>query len=407
MNLTSLTEMLKAFQGFRTKDVEEPGRYFGKQMAQGLPMEVNLTLFRKIARLKPEQVQKMEQPVMDRVISLKEALALCDLENSRIKTLVLAGQLLGNWSPEEVMRQYPDSFPDHTLDAFRKAQVAPKGNQLGLDLEEYCQKLTKSKNLSEVEPKVKISPPTNIKLPQKVDVVVITADSPTKEYWNIIKSWLKEVKKVNSSVGVVLVVEDNDGLEEVKQYIRTDLRREPTEIFFQRKNSPVKDSVRKNILYGLVAGKVFNGLLYVLNGELKENLQKIVHCMSPPNPSVVVFPMASKVPLAIAHVEETAHVEYFVTKDDEKKLNSLFSKELMKEDKVTEETQQPEVEVENEVLTSGTVELEESDSEYGSEGQGSDRDLDLGSEAEEQGSDPDLEVTDKEEVQNVMELKWN
>lgn len=291
-------------------------------------MEVNLTLFRKIARLTSDQVLKINKSVLEKTVSLKEALALCELENARTKTLILAEQLLGGG---EVLRQFMDSFTDQTLDAFQKAQVGPKGNQIGSDLEEYCRKLKNSGNSSVFEPKVQVVLTKDRGPSPKADVMVVTADEPDEASWRTIQGLLQQARKVNPSFGVVLVFENNEGLEDIKEDIQSELKRPPTEVYFLRGNPSVKNSVRRNAFYGLVVGKVFNGPLQIINGNLTDTLKQVVRIMSPPNSRVVVYPMATKVPLVVVHDEETAHVQYVVTENDQKKLNSLMLREPMKE----------------------------------------------------------------------------
>ena len=71
--LSDLAQLLRAFTGFKTKDVEEMGARCGKLFSSGQPLPVNKVFFRKLGRLSCEQVEAMKDPVLKKLISLKEA----------------------------------------------------------------------------------------------------------------------------------------------------------------------------------------------------------------------------------------------------------------------------------------------------------------------------------------------
>ena len=177
--LVDLTEILTSYKGFQTKDVEEAGRGLGKILSSGLPLPVSKTLFRKFGRLTSKQVEEMKKPVTDKEISLKEAIESALKENDRIKTLALAGRLIGNLSVEQVMADYGRFFDKQVLDSFRGAVPGKGGDQKGKDLEEYCESLVLAEDSSSVEPKIEVQvvePGFAVK--GSVQVAVMTGDSP-------------------------------------------------------------------------------------------------------------------------------------------------------------------------------------------------------------------------------------
>ena len=117
-------------------------------------MPVSKTLFRKLGRLTSKQLEEMKKPVTEKDISLKEATEHAMKENDRVKTLALAGRLLGNLSLEQVMSEYSRSFDKQVLDSFRGAISGVGGNQKGKALEDYCKSLVLAEDSSSVEPKI-------------------------------------------------------------------------------------------------------------------------------------------------------------------------------------------------------------------------------------------------------------
>ena len=328
--LVDLTNILNNYKDFKTKDVEESGRGFSKVMSSGLPMPVSKTLFRKFGRLSSSQVEEMKKPVNDKEISLKEAVENAMKENDRIKTLSLAGRLLGNLSTEQVMSDYSRFFEMNVLDSYRGAIAGVGGNQRGKDLEDYCQSLLMSDDISLVEPKVEIQiVSSGFTVKGSVQVAVLTGDSP-KQSLEIIADITTRLKKENPSLALVTVYESNEEIEETKEALEAILKKPMTEIFFTKQKAAIENNYKQNIIYSLTAGKVFGKPINKINGDIKDDLNKVVASLSPPEARIASFPIATCVPLTLIHTEKTRKVSYYSTQKEEPKLMSLLKKNSSK-----------------------------------------------------------------------------
>ena len=329
-SLKDLAEMLRAFAGFKTKDIEETGSRCGKLFSSGKPMPVNKVLFKKIGRLTPKQAETMKEPVINKEISLKEAVNNSMKELDREKTLAMVAQQLGHISTEEVKTIYSEKFTNVVLDSFRGAIIGKrrkKSNQEGRYLVEYCDMILLTKETNTIhEPQIDICVVKECAegVQGKVDVAVFLAQN-ARDSQNTILEKLKDLKQSNSCVSLVCAFEENVELNTLKENVKEMLEYDYEEVYFKSKKIVLKKQFECNIMYGLVAGKIFEPAVKILNGFIDEDLKKVVSSLSPPKARLALFHMAEKTPVPIIHLKETEKVVYFVKEEKEGQLSALLN----------------------------------------------------------------------------------
>ena len=329
-NLEDLAEMLRAYKTFNTKDVEEKGSRLGSVLSSGQPLPVNKQFFKKIGRLTGEQVENMKVSVMKKEISLTQAVENAMKSNDREKTLSLVSQKLGNITSDKVFRLYSDSFNTQVLDSFRGAVLDRKGNKIGKDLEDYCdQVLLGGKNKPEPKIEVKIVN-EGIIVDGKIDVAVITCESPELST-NTIVEMIEIIQKKTYGSNLVVVSKDNKGITHLKQCLEEKTRKKVTDIYFTQEKGVEQGGFEQNIYYGLTAGKVFGRAVKKINGIISVNLRKVVASLSPPSARLALFHMAKTIPLTLIHTADSSKTEYHIVPRDEQKLLSKLKNDSLVE----------------------------------------------------------------------------
>ena len=329
-NLEDLAEMLRAYKTFNTKDVEEKGSRLGSVLSSGQSLPVNKQFFKKIGRLTGEQVENMKVSVMKKEISLTQAVENAMKSNDREKTLSLASQKLGNITSDEVLRLYGDSFNNQVLDSFRGAVLGRKENKIGKDLGEYCDQLLLGGE-NKPEPKVEVKVVNNgIIVDGKIDVAVITCESPEKSH-NTILEMLETIQKKTYGSNLVVISKDNEGITHLKECLEEKTRKKVTDIYFTKENGVEQGGFEQNIYYGLTAGKVLGKVVKKVNGIISDNLVKVVASLSPPNARLALFHMARTIPLTLIHTADSSKTEYHIVQRDEHKLLSKLKNDAMVE----------------------------------------------------------------------------
>ena len=322
--------MLRAYKTFNTKDVEEKGSRLGSVLSSGQPLPVNKQFFKKIGRLTGEQVENMKVSVMKKEISLTQAVENAMKSNDREKTLSLVSQKLGNITSDEVVRLYSDSFNTQVLDSFRGAVLGRKGNKIGKDLEDYCdQVLLGGKNKPEPKIEVKIVN-EGIIVDGKIDVAVITCESPELST-NTIVEMIEIIQKKTYGSNLVVVSKDNKGITHLKQCLEEKTRKKVTDIYFTQEKGVEQGGFEQNIYYGLTAGKVFGRAVKKINGIISVNLRKVVASLSPPSARLALFHMAKTIPLTLIHTADSSKTEYHIVPRDEQKLLSKLKNDYLVE----------------------------------------------------------------------------
>ena len=380
-----LSEMIQAFKSFNTKDVEEKGNRLGRVLTSGQPLPINKLLFRKIGRLTGQQAGAMKAAVLGKQISFSEAVENKMKEHDRHKTIILAAQVLGNIPTDEVLRVHGDKFPNNVLDSFRGAVLGKKRNLTGQQLEEYCdQMLVGRHNTSEPKVEVNIVEEDGITTKGAIDVAVITCNKPETSTNKILET-VDYLKKTNAVFGLVVASKNNVGLEDMKVKLEEKMIEKISDIYFEQEKGNVKDGFENNIVYGLVAGKVFDEPVKKMNGDIRENLRKVVKSLSPPESRVALFHMSTQIPVSLIHTSDTKKADYFMVKKDEQELWRKLTNNGVNEIHEKEEQQNnniPEVAVKKENYHNEDVPEEkfsegeltgqnESPSTQGSEGEGS------------------------------------
>ena len=225
---------------------------------------------------------------------------------------------------------YGDSFNNQVLDSFRGAVLGRKENKIGKDLGEYCDQLLLGGE-NKPEPKVEVKVVNNgIIVDGKIDVAVITCESPEKSH-NTILEMQETIQKKTYGSNLVVISKDNEGITHLKECLEEKTRKKVTDIYFTKENGVEQGGFEQNIYYGLTAGKVLGKVVKKVNGIISDNLVKVVASLSPPNARLALFHMARTIPLTLIHTADSSKTEYHIVQRDEHKLLSKLKNDAMVE----------------------------------------------------------------------------
>ena len=322
--LTDLTAIIRAYMNFKTLDVQEQKR-LSNVVRKGLPLPIKRTLFKDISRLKSEQITSLRNSVLSNKISLAAGVALCMKEQEREKTRNLVSQIMEE-SEEIVMRDYGDHFNNDVLDSFSKAvygkneQGILKSNTLGRNLVNYCMEIMKGNTTTEPQVMVWSVDDYKLVLDSNVNVLVATCDWD-EEFCGRFSEILNIVKLGNSD-GILLICNKIEGIQEAKKVLVERGRSEVKNIYFERENSIKEGSFVNNMYYGILSGEIYFESVNVLNATVKAALKNIVVKMSPQNCRIAALYGSKSVPVCIVHNEEAEHVDYLVSENNKKILET-------------------------------------------------------------------------------------
>ena len=328
-DLENLAGLLQAYKNFKTKDLEEKSRQFGSLLASGQSLPISKQFFRKLGRLTGEQVKEMKEPVLEKVLSLSEAVENAMKENDRQKTLSLAAQKLGNITTQAVIRDYEEFFTDQILDSYRGCVVGTKSNQIGRDLEDYCDKIMLRVGESSPipEPKVELMlVEQGLTVIGKIDVAVITGNNPEQSKEAVLDI-VKNLQKTGRGFGLVTAFKGNEGIHQFKEDLEETVKRRVTDIYFTQATGLEKNGYSENIVYGVTVGKVFGNSIKKVNGDFSESIGKLVASLSPPDARVALFHLSTTLPLPLIHTIGTKKAEYYLTESDGAKLLAKMKKD--------------------------------------------------------------------------------
>ena len=321
-DLENLTVLLQAYKSFKTKDLEEKGSRFGSVLASGQSMPINKQFFKKIGRLTGEQVKEMKEAVLTKVVSLREAVEYAMKESDRQKTMSMAAQKLGNITTQELIREYKEFFTDQVLDSFRGSVFGKKSNQVGRDLEDYCDKILLNDSSARPEPKVEVKlVEQGLTTLEQIDVAVITGNKP-KESMAAVEDIVKNIKNSSKCCGLVTVFKENEGIYEFKESLEKIVKKNVTEIYFTEAKGSEQNGYTQNIVYGLTVGKVMGKSIKKVNSDVCHSVRKIVESLSPPGAKVALFHLSTTLPLPLIHTASTKKAQYYITQSDEEKLRN-------------------------------------------------------------------------------------
>ena len=321
-DLENLTVLLQAYKSFKTKDLEEKGSRFGSVLASGQSMPINKQFFKKIGRLTGEQVKEMKEPVLTKVVSLQVAVEYAMKESDRQKTMSMAAQKLGNITTHELIREYKEFFTDQVLDSFRGSVFGKKSNQVGRDLEDYCDKILLNDSSARPEQKVEVKlVEKGLTTLEQIDVAVITGNKP-KESMAAVEDIVKNIKNRSKSCGLVAVFKENEGMNDFKESLEEIVKKDATDIYFTEAKGSEQNGYTQNIVYGLTVGKVMGKSIKKVNNDLCHSVRKIVESLSPPNAKVALFHLSTTLPLPLIHTASTKKAQYYITQGDEEKLRN-------------------------------------------------------------------------------------
>ena len=117
-------------------------------------------------------------------------------------------------------------------------------------------------------------------------------------------------------------------MDEWMKALKEQLRRDPTEVYFTRNKSLIRNEYNLNVFFGLTLGKVFSPPISIMNGDLAKNLRIVVSRLCPPEPDIALFRLSTAVPITLIHDEKTFKVVYYVTRKDEAKLSTMLKNRL-------------------------------------------------------------------------------
>ena len=210
-------------------------------VSTGLPLPIKKDLFRKIGRLSEGAALAIKTQVLERKVSLKEAVEHCLQVQEREKTLTCAAELLGNCTTAEVLASWGEVFTDKVLDSFAGANR--NGNRRGKDLEEFCEKLLLS-NEDNLQPKVTIEDIERKTITiGKIDTVVMTIDEMGEEDTiGFLKNALKAIKEKNEEFNIIIEFSSenkDEDIMKIKKFLEEETEKPVTRVFFRKKKGKV------------------------------------------------------------------------------------------------------------------------------------------------------------------------
>lgn len=322
--LSDLGEVLTKYQTFQTLDTAEQKR-ISNLISRGEMMPVNKRLFLKLGKIEFEDIENIKLVVINRKMSLKEAVEGCIKVKDRGNVLSLVGQLMGNMSSDSVKDIYGHIITDEFLDNYLGAVIGKSANLLGKNLTKICEEI-EVEAPEDVTVKCKttvLKSLTELKERQieKVDVAVITSNGVGKRFGSVVD----KVISVNKNCSFVILTDTDQACEELKVCMEEKIEQEPRKVFVKKDKAELKQGVEENIWYGLVFGLILNPPMKTMYDSVDDGLRNLVKCIANPQASLCVFSMYPKIPCNIIH-DENHKVEYFGDENGIKILDTQLKK---------------------------------------------------------------------------------
>ena len=325
IGLKAARDVIGGFESFQTKDAIDVRRMQSK-LRRGELRSMNKSLFRKFKKLSSDQMVVVGRSVMSKEQSIEEAVNIMIRRGIRLKSLQMMSQVMGVSVPGiRAIYLQKDKFKMEDLDKFEKV------NADNATFIKFCENI-QNDNLVDINQEMivleKLGDIQDIDV--KDTIVIVASEEALADHLPVV---IQRAIMRNSSCSILVVTKSETVAQEACTLLSSHRSNGSIRIYFEDDKQAVKDGVLDNAILGVISGTVYKAVTRV-SGSFSRTIDSVVDSISPPNYSVTVVLISTKLaPFLLNH----QNVQYVVGASSARQVEDLLRKRGAVEKKQPEE----------------------------------------------------------------------